>query len=230
MNYTVYKHTSPSGKVYIGITSMIPKERWKNGKGYSTCLLFDRAIKKYGWENIKHEILFTGLTKEEAERKESELIASYKANDGRYGYNIENGGGSVGKHSPETLRKMSENRKGLCCGKDNPFYNKRHSEEWIESHLRGENNPMFGRKREKHPRYGVKHTEEALVKMKEAKKGKYIGSSNPNSKKVLCMETGEIFDYIGAACKKMGVNASCISEVISGRRKTAGGYHWKGLS
>lgn len=34
-NYTVYRHTSPSGKVYIGITSMNPEKRWgKNGYGY----------------------------------------------------------------------------------------------------------------------------------------------------------------------------------------------------
>ena len=34
--YKIYKHTSPSGKVYIGQTSQDnPVQRWKNGgKGY----------------------------------------------------------------------------------------------------------------------------------------------------------------------------------------------------
>ena len=32
--WTVYKHTSPSNKVYIGITSREPKLRWDNGNGY----------------------------------------------------------------------------------------------------------------------------------------------------------------------------------------------------
>ena len=32
--YTVYMHTSPSGKRYIGITSMKPTERLRNGGGY----------------------------------------------------------------------------------------------------------------------------------------------------------------------------------------------------
>lgn len=27
-NYCVYKHTSPSGKVYVGITKLKPKYRW----------------------------------------------------------------------------------------------------------------------------------------------------------------------------------------------------------
>lgn len=32
--YTVYKHTTPSGKVYIGITKQKPWQRWNNGNGY----------------------------------------------------------------------------------------------------------------------------------------------------------------------------------------------------
>ena len=30
-SYTVYKHTSPSGKVYIGITCRKPEYRWNHG-------------------------------------------------------------------------------------------------------------------------------------------------------------------------------------------------------
>lgn len=33
-SYTVYKHTSPSGKVYIGITKKKPEYRWNHGRGY----------------------------------------------------------------------------------------------------------------------------------------------------------------------------------------------------
>ena len=33
-NFIVYKHTSPNGKVYIGITKQNPKQRWGNGSGY----------------------------------------------------------------------------------------------------------------------------------------------------------------------------------------------------
>lgn len=33
-NYCVYKHTSPSGKVYIGITNQKPTRRWREGEGY----------------------------------------------------------------------------------------------------------------------------------------------------------------------------------------------------
>ena len=69
-NYTVYMHVSPSGKRYIGITGQSVERRWGNGTGYKNCISFNRAIAKYGWDNIKHIILYSGLSKEDAERKE----------------------------------------------------------------------------------------------------------------------------------------------------------------
>ena len=70
MEYCVYMHTCPKGRVYIGITRNNPLKRWQNGTGYRTNEYFTRAIKKYGWENFKHEILFTGLSEKEAQEKE----------------------------------------------------------------------------------------------------------------------------------------------------------------
>ena len=91
-NYTVYKHTSPIGKVYIGITKMNPIRRWSDGKGYKRCTHFYNAIIKYGWDNFRHEILYTGLSREEAEYKEKELIRKYKSTNTDFGYNIQQGG------------------------------------------------------------------------------------------------------------------------------------------
>ena len=63
-NYKIYKHTFPNGKVYIGLTSQEPKKRWgSDGNGYYGQKYIYRAIKKYGWKNIKHEILFDNLSK-----------------------------------------------------------------------------------------------------------------------------------------------------------------------
>ncbi|GEM_PF-2405768 len=113
-NYTVYKHTAPNGKVYIGITCKTTTARWNNGNGYKKNTHFFNAIQKYGWEHIQHEVLYTGLTKEEAEQKEIELIAEYKSNDEKYGYNKSTGGecGATGCHrSRETRAKMSKAKK-----------------------------------------------------------------------------------------------------------------------
>lgn len=41
--FTVYRHTSPSGKVYIGITCQDVKNRWQNGKTYRESTHFRRA-------------------------------------------------------------------------------------------------------------------------------------------------------------------------------------------
>lgn len=71
--YTVYKHTSPNGKVYIGITKLSVERRWQEGKNYKTSNHFNNAIKKYGWDNIKHEILFTGLSRSERNRTNCQI-------------------------------------------------------------------------------------------------------------------------------------------------------------
>lgn len=85
-------HIFPNNKVYIGVTKQKPEYRWRNGTKYSDNQYMKNAIKKYGWKNIKHIILFENLTKEEAEQKEIELIKKYKANIREYGYNILAGG------------------------------------------------------------------------------------------------------------------------------------------
>lgn len=113
--YCVYKHTAPNGKVYIGITSKNPCERWQNGHGYKSNIHFWNAIVKYGWDNFEHEIIFDGLTKEEACQKEIELIAEYKSNELNYGYNQSCGGecSTFGcKWTDEHKRKTSNSLKG----------------------------------------------------------------------------------------------------------------------
>lgn len=105
--YCVYMHVFPNGKVYIGITSQSPSQRWRDGNGYKAQLVH-RAIEKYGWENIQHIILFNGLSKQEAERKEIELIRIFSANNPNYGYNVENGGNCIGTHSEQTKKKIAE--------------------------------------------------------------------------------------------------------------------------
>lgn len=95
--WKVYVHTVPkkiSGykydKHYVGITGKDPKERWRDGKGYKNGI-FKKAIKKYGWDNIKHKIVAENLSHEEACELEKELIKKYKS-FGERGYNATEGG------------------------------------------------------------------------------------------------------------------------------------------
>lgn len=85
-SYVVYCHTSPSGKKYVGMSKNV-KRRWEaNGKNYKACTKFYNAIKKYGWENITHEILEENLTKEEAEDLEEFYIRELDTVNN--GYNV----------------------------------------------------------------------------------------------------------------------------------------------
>lgn len=45
------------------------------------------------------------------------------------------------------------------------------------------------------------------------------------SKKVICIETNEVFESIKEAAKTINYNCH-ISDCCKGKRKTAGGYHW----
>lgn len=112
MKYCIYRHTSPSGKVYIGQTCKKPKYRWSNGKGYENQILFYRAIKKYGWDNISHQILFSGLDKINADIIEEDLIYYYKQQG--LSYNITNGGEGISgfHHSDEAKEKMKNAKLG----------------------------------------------------------------------------------------------------------------------
>lgn len=90
--YSIYCHVFPNGKRYVGLTKADPVKRWNNGKGYKSCPLVNRAIEKYGWENIEHEILYTTSIKEDAEEKEKEFISFYDTLNPLHGYNLLAGG------------------------------------------------------------------------------------------------------------------------------------------
>ena len=111
--YVVYMHIAPNDKKYIGVTKCNLSKRFDNGNGYKYNEHFYNAIKKYGWENIKHAVLYSGINRSEAERLEKELIKKFKSNDRRYGYNIE-GGGMLNKEvSQETRDKLRKNATGV---------------------------------------------------------------------------------------------------------------------
>lgn len=216
-NYCVYKHTAPNGKVYIGITSTKPEKRWKNGEGYRT-QIFYRAIQKYGFDNIRHEILFDGLTKTEAEQKEIELIAYYNSNNKDYGYNVDNGGSSIGCHSEATRKKLSENMIG-------------------DTRNKGRVHTAEARKHMSEAHIGNKLTEEAKIKLSEINTGKkysdeiieHIKAAKRKSQSypVRCIELNMDFDSVPDAVEYVNniggsVIRQGIQKVVNGSLNTSG--------
>lgn len=126
MPYSVYCHTNKiNGKKYVGATSQSVLARWENGKHYSRHTRFYRDITKYGWDNFTHEVLYTNLTKDQAEKVEKELIAKLDLTNPEKGYNAFRGGYISKTVSDSTRAKLSKNSKGS----NNPFYNRKHSNE-----------------------------------------------------------------------------------------------------
>ena len=101
MSY-IYKLTSPSGKIYIGqstISEHNKKQSYKfaaRKKEHNNRYIIN-AIKKHGWENILFEVIqdCTGYSKQELGDAEIKWIAELKSQDKYIGYNIMSGGQSV---------------------------------------------------------------------------------------------------------------------------------------
>ena len=205
--YCVYMHTCPNGKVYIGITSQTPSKRWSRGSGYVKNDHFYKAILKYGWDNINHEILFDSLSETEACEKEVELIAMYDSTNPAYGYN-NSLGGEHSSPTKSTREKISIAHTGM-----------RHTEETLEKLRHAKKNVSY----------------ETRQRQRVAKLGKKLSNyhrekiSKGNKKPVKCIELGKIYDSAQDAGKELGIWYTAIADTARGntRHKTAGGYHWK---
>lgn len=141
----IYKATSPSGKIYIGQTIQELKNRIKSHKSYAkngSNTYFYRAVRKYGFENFKWEIIDKANTQNELNKKEVYWIEQYKNNL----YNTQEGGRrnkkttkgykhtkehkkKIGdsargrKHTEETKKLLSVKKKGTTVGVENGNWN-----------------------------------------------------------------------------------------------------------
>jgi group I intron endonuclease len=201
VSYIVYMHTSPSGKRYVGITKQSPERRWRRGEGYTKNAYFYNAIQKYGWDNIKSEILSEQLSCGEAKQIEIDLIARYNLNDSNFGYNLTKGGDAGS---------------GLS-GMSHPNYGKHLAEstrEKISKKAVGRQGPMLGRQ----------HADSTKKRWSEIRTGR---RSPHTCRAVTCVDTGTSFDCIKDAASATGANATNISKACRGLIKTSGGYRWE---
>jgi group I intron endonuclease len=210
-----------NGKIYIG-------QDLKNSPKYlGSGRKLLNAVKKYGKENFKKEILEYCHSQEELDLKEKMWINKLNSRDRKIGYNIAEGGQegsgwfSGCHHSEECKKKMSIQRKGKLVGEKNGMFGKRHSEESRKKMSRptdGERNGMFGKKHsedakkknseshlgEKNNFFGKKHTKESKEKMRK----KALGRIAHNRKKVLVgnvmfnsiTEAAIFFNLTASAC------------------------------
>lgn len=209
----IYKITSPSGKCYIGLTKNF-KQRMKQHEKDSKKgkRVFYKAITKYGFNNFKKEILevVECETREELYKKleEKEKFYIKKFDSFNNGYNgTEGGEGTLG-----------------LFGEKNPFFNKKHKKTSID------------KIREK--ALNRTHTKETKDKISSVLKSKNCGEKESsakglkkaqkvNMKKVVCVETGELFDSLTDCSIKTGINRSDIGSVCNLKRISAKGFTFR---
>lgn len=215
----VYGYYQPaSGKWYVGktINENGRKSQHRKSQGRSLNTNFGRAIKKYGYDSFKYEILFSIETDDLdiLNKVLSDMeIHFITAKEGyTKGYNLTIGGeGAAGAKRTDEFKKAQSER-------------------------------LKGRKGHQ-GRVGVKHNEETRIKMSENRKGKthklspegLIKKQNSCkerlSKTVLQFNRQNecIAEFISLtdASEKTGVGRSCIGSVCNGRQISAGGFIWK---
>ena len=183
-----------NGRKYIGQHKYCGKiDKYYLGSGVALA----NAIKKYGRENFKREIICECFSLEELNEKEVYYINLYDAINNPDYYNIAQGGnGGFGNFwwqtaTEEQIKKANEKRSEKMSGGNNPFYGKQHTlitrakMSAIASQRVGEKNPFYGKTHteefkkkfierigdmsgENNPFYGKKHTKETKEKIKKA--------------------------------------------------------------
>lgn len=119
------------------------------------------------------------------------------------------------KHSEATKRKMSVSHKNQFF---TPEWRKHISDALTGTHLNEERREKMSKVTKT-----LWENQEYRAKVVEA----HSGANSHKAQRVLCVETGEIFECIKYACEKYGVHSSSVSNVCRGKLKTTGGYHWK---
>lgn len=210
MSYKVYRHISPDGKCYIGLTQQTLGKRFQRGLGYKPTSRFGRAIAEFGWDSFRTEILSICEQRLDAELDEVSFISLYRSTDPAKGYNVEAGGLTSYAMSEEGRRRISQR-------------------------MLADNNPSrrFGS-----PMKGKKHTAETKRKMSEAAKQRHIPCSDTKrhclreshafeKRAVYCLERDTIYPGIHEAAEAAGCKATKICAVCKGRRRSTGGLHWR---
>ena len=229
-NGIIYLHKNKvNGKCYIGQTFQKPNERWKNGKGYYNQPKFYNAILKYGWNNFEHIILEQNLSEDIIDERERYWINYYNCL-GENGYNI--------KYDNKTLHIFSEEhkknlKKGIrrSTGKSIICLNNKKIYECItdaEKELKIHHIGDCCKKKIKSA--GQDENGYALV-------WRYLDEYDENEiivfkkqsqiKKVMCIETNEIFNNCTEAGKAKKCDNTSIGRCCKGIRKSAGRYQWK---
>lgn len=187
----------------------------------------------YNSHNCNVKKIYENLTEKEAFDKEVETIKWYKENTNYRLTNQTDGGEGTSGWVPSQEFKDKQSKihseqwqdekfreKMLSIRQDeNGVYKSKEFRSKISKLVQGENNPN----------YNHKWTDEMKAHLSQYRKenNQYKDEDNPNSKKVICIETGEVFECIKYAIDKYDIKEhSNFSAALRDPMRTAGGVHW----
>lgn len=246
--WTVYVHIVPKNirqvdndKYYVGITKQEPERRWQNGYGYKG-QYFYRAIEKYGWENIKHEIVSDNLTESEAKELEKELIKKFNTRDHNCGYNCTDGGDGCINLSPEARERVGNAQRGKIVSEETRRkLSESHSRVIYQFDLNGTFLREWKGTSEIQQELGYKKTNISTCCLRKSSqaygflwsydKNDHMVYKNLRKRPVQQYDTQGNFikEYESAneAERQTGANSSNIASCCNKKLKSAGGYQWK---
>ena len=222
LKFIEYEHVNLfNNKRYIGITSQIPEVRWQRGSGYRENTIFFRAIKKYGWDNFEHNILYEGLSNREALEIESTLIKKYKSLG--VSYNISDGYEELGisKRIPIIVYDTGGNYVGAYISIHKASIELGIPETNITMALSNKYNITQAK-----GYVFLKEGDNILDKLDKVNK-RHSSARRPV---IQLTKNGQIlaeFNSVSDAANSLGCGTGSISNCLKGRYKTAAGYKWR---
>ena len=236
--YYIYRITNKAnGKTYIG------QHKYKklNDSYIGSGVLIKKAIKKYGIENFKKEILEFDIPNVDLANDWEQMYILFERAKGKAEYNIANGGNGSEAVSEETKKKLSEALKG----RPSPMKGKHLSEEIrkkISEAHRGYHHSEETRKKLAELHKGKKLSEETKKKISEVKKGKPAWNrgkycSEETKKKLSEAQKGKPKPKSEETRKKISETLKGhitseetrrkLSEAVKGENNPMYGKHWK---
>lgn len=192
----IYKTTNLiNGKKYIGkhISEIFEPDSYL-GSG----ILLSKALKKYGKENFKCELLETCSSKEELDRKEKYWISYYDCVEDIDYYNLAKGGdGGIGRGFGSYWE--DEDKKTIALIKQKESLNKFFKEN--KDIRSGKNNPMYGKHHTKETKDRISTKLKSSEKLKNSTRFKYHSHSKQSKEKIGKALRGRIWITDGNICK-----------------------------
>lgn len=181
-----------NGKVYIGFTRNTldsrRREHGSNAHKKKPNGYFGKALSKYGMDSFSWEILYKSDNIHLLAKMERYFIRIYNSTDKEMGYNITSGG-----QGDYVL-----------------------SEDYIALHLRGANNPFYGRVHTEATKQAIRDSN----KRRSGENHHFWGKAHPRRGKpsegiaILCVQTGERYISINSASAVIGISRQSISRSI----------------